>query len=329
MTSISAMSGLAASAYTRHKLHTDDRIWPEKNCYVDLWIEVLHALNLNPVAMLPFVVSVDFEGDQWTFFKPRHEELRLLYGIDVQELTIWKPLLDHVREHVAAGKLVSTEADAFWLPDTSGTDYRRRHTKTTIVVAQMDLEAHKIGYFHNAGYFELGGEDFAGLFRTNLPEDPAFLPLFAEVVRLDRIERLSETELARHSLGLLRTHFPRRPLSNPVAAFGARFARDLPELQDRGLDFYHLWAFSTIRQLGAAAELAALNLEWLADQRVLDARRAATDFTAIASGAKSLILKGARAVNSRRPLDVAAPCGEMSSAWDRAMQSLDEALQAA
>ncbi len=107
-----------------------------------------------------------------------------------------------------------------------------------------------------------------------------------------------------------------------------RFAQDLPDLQNRGLDHYHLWAFSTIRQLGAAMELASLNLGWLADAKVLEVSDAAAEFATIAAGAKSLILKGARAVNSRRPLDVAGPCGEMSSAWERAMRSLESALPA-
>lgn len=74
--------------------------------------------------MLPFTLAVDFEGDQWTFFKPSLEELRDLYGIDVQELTIWRPLIEHAVEQLSAGKFISTEADAFWLPDTAGTDYR-------------------------------------------------------------------------------------------------------------------------------------------------------------------------------------------------------------
>jgi hypothetical protein len=134
--------------------------WPEKNCYIDLWTGLVRSLDLEPLAMLGHTIAVDFEGDQWTFFKPPHAELRELYGIDVQELTVWRPLADHVVEHLAAGKLVSTEADAFWLPDTAGTDYRSKHTKTTILIDRIDTNAKRIGYFHNAGYFELQGEDY-------------------------------------------------------------------------------------------------------------------------------------------------------------------------
>ena len=70
-----------------------ERAWAESNCYIDVWIEVLHALGLEPFAFLPHVLPVDFEGDQWTFFKPSHDDLFALYGLDVQELNVWRPLV--------------------------------------------------------------------------------------------------------------------------------------------------------------------------------------------------------------------------------------------
>src|SRR5690606_14826971 len=123
---------------------------------------------------------IDFEGDQWTFFKPAPGELYDLYGVDVQELTIWRPLIEHAQEHLAGGKLICTEADAFWLPDTAGTDYRAKHTKTTIVLNDLDMEKQRLGYFHNAGYYSLEGEDFIKTFRLDAAPDPAFMPLFCE-----------------------------------------------------------------------------------------------------------------------------------------------------
>ncbi len=80
MSTLAAIHGLDPSRYTRSPLHADDRIWPEKNCYVDIWIEVLNALQLEARAILPFVLALDFEGDQWTFFKPPHGELHELYA---------------------------------------------------------------------------------------------------------------------------------------------------------------------------------------------------------------------------------------------------------
>src|SRR5262249_24671230 len=136
---------LDPAGYARHALHGEDRVWVEKNCYIDIWIELVHALGLEPLAMLGFCAAVDFEGDQFTFFKPVHDELRELYGLDVQELNVWRPLVEHAVAHVGEGKFISTEADAFFLPDTAGTDYRRQHTKTTIVINDIDVPRKRLG----------------------------------------------------------------------------------------------------------------------------------------------------------------------------------------
>lgn len=326
MSRIEVLRGLTPGNYQRHPLHGDEVVWSEKNCYGDFWIELLHTLQLDPMAMLPFTLAVDFEGDQWTFFKPSLDELRDLYGVDVQELTVWRPLIDHAVEHLSAGKLISTEADAFWLPDTAGTDYRSSHTKTTIVLATLGLEMRRLGYFHNAGYFELSGEDFAQLFRLEAAPDPAFLPFFAELIHVDGIVRRPSAELAMHSLRLLRRHFDRRPSTNPLRRFGDRFAQDLPGLQASGLPHYHAWAFATIRQAGAAFDLAAANLRWQAGFGHAELIAAAECFDVIAQGSKALILKGARAVNSGRPLDAAPLFAEMAQAWDRGMALLADSL---
>jgi hypothetical protein len=309
---------LDAATYQRHSLHADDRVWVEKNCYVDIWIELVHAVGCEPMAILPFVCAIDFEGDQWTFFKPPHDELRDLYGLDTQELNCWRPLLEHAEEHLAAGKLISTEADAWWLPDTSGTDYRRQHTKSTIVLVELDVAARRLGYFHNAGYFVLDGEDFAQTFRLDAAPDPAFMPFFAELVRLDRKVVRSPDELRAMSSQLLARHLARRPADNPIARFAARFARDLPELQAKGLAHYHAWAFATVRQLGAAAELMARYLEWLGGSPP----EAIAAYDAISTGAKVFILKAARAVSSKKPFDASPMFGDWAAAWDTAIRAL-------
>jgi hypothetical protein len=302
---------LDAGAYARHALHGEDQQWVEKNCYWDVWIEVIHALGCDPLAMVPVIVGMDFEGDQWTFFKPAHDELWSLYGVDVQELNCWRSLADHAREHLGAGKLISTEADAWWLPDVAGTDYRAQHTKSTIVINDFDPDARRLGYWHNAGYFTLDGEDFDRTF-----ERPV-MPLYAELVRVDRRVVRSRDELIAMSKANLARHLARRPTTNPVARFGERFARDLPALQADGLANYHAWAFATVRQLGAASELMAA---WIAWAGLPDAAREA--FAAISTGAKAFIMKGARAVNSKKPLDASALFAEWAAAYDRAIDVL-------
>ena len=325
MSRASVLSELSAAAYARHALHAEERVWVEKNCYIDLWIEPLGALKVDPVAILPFTVAVDFEGDQWTFFKPPHGELFDLYGVDVQELTVWRPLVEHALLHLSRGTLISTEADAFYLPDTSGTDYRRSHTKTTIVLNTIDVERRRLGYFHNAGYYELEGEDFEKLFRLGEPPDPEFMPLFAEIVRVDRKVVRPRAELVTLSRALLAKHWARRPTKNPVARFAQDFQEELPRLQERGLEHYHLWAFAGIRQLGAAFELSALHARWLEDPAFEPAARS---FDVIASSAKTFILKAARAVNAKRAMDSASLFEGMIKAWDEGMGALGEALGA-
>jgi Domain of unknown function (DUF1839) len=317
-----AIADLDPGNYRRHSLHSPQRAWVEKNCYADIWIELLHALQLEPLAMLAFTVAVDFEGDQWTFFKPPHEDLRLLYGVDVQELYAWRPLLEHALEHLSAGKLLSTEADAFWLPDTEGSDYRRQHTKTTIVLCEVDADAQRLSYFHNAGYFTLSGEDFARLFRVDAPPDPSFMPLYVEQIRHDRARRADLQELRSMGRDLLSKHLRWRPAVNPMPAFQARFVRDLPGLTQQGLPQYHAWAFGTFRQLGAASELSAQFLQWLDPGAGSTLAPAATAFLEISDLCKAFILKAARAVNAKRALDATASFEQLAAAWDRASSTL-------
>lgn len=321
---IRAIPSLDVAGYQPHSLHGDGCTWVERNCYVDVCIELLHALGLEPRAAMAPTVAIDFEGDNFTFFKPSHDELRALYGIDVQELNVWRPLLDHAVEHLGAGRLIATETDSYWLPDTAGTDYRRAHVKTTIILAEVDVDARRAGYFHNTGYHALDGEDFDRLFRVHATPQDDVLPLFAEVIKIDRLVRRAPTELAAIARGFLLQHVERRASGNPVRRFASRTERDLATLHERGLSYYHAWAFGTIRQLGVSCELLAAHLRWIVavtgdDELLL---RAASDIEGVSSGAKSLILKAARAVNGRRALQAGDVFGEMSDRWESAMATL-------
>ena len=346
-----ALPGPVAGAYVPHALHGADAHWLEKNCYIDLWIEVLSSLGLDPHALWPCTVALDFEGDQWTFFKPPHDELRALYGVDVQELTVWRPLAEHVIEHLGAGRPLSIEADAFWLPDTAGTDYRGKHSKTTIVINEVDLDARRIAYFHNAGYFEAHGEDVTHL--LDLEEDTSDLeaiadwrgarvaevgaaavaldagrlPLYAEFIRVHRRVARSTEELQMLALHHLGKHLAFRPESNPVRRFAARLADDLPLLRDYGMGYYHQWAFGTVRQLVAAFELAARGLAWQGAPAGSPLHDAARAFDQVARDAKTLILKLARAVSSTRPADLSPLLEGMAQSWDDGMAALDKACQ--
>jgi hypothetical protein len=297
-------------------------LWPQKNGCTDQWIAFLHTLGLEPLAMLPFTVTADFIGDQWTFFRPPASELRSLYGIDVQELAVWRPLVEHAREHLRAGKLLNVEADAYWLPDTAGTHYRLHHEKTTVLMADLDLARERLGYFHASGYHALSGEDFRRVFRSQAGDDPAWMPPFAEVVRIDRLLRHAEPDLAELSFDLLRRHFPWRPRSNPFSRFAARLAQDLPALRAQGPDHYRQWAFASVRQAGAAFELLAANLRWLASNGYLELAEPAAQFDAIGTANKTLMQKGAHAIASGRPLAADALLQAMAADWECGMGEL-------
>ncbi len=326
LTRIEAWPSLRADTYKRHALHEHDCLWPEKNCYTDVWIELVHTLGCEPMAMFAFTHTADFEGDQWTFFKPVHTELRDLYGIDVQELTVWRPLLEHAQEYLSASKFICCEVDAFYLPDTAGTDYRSQHSKTTILMASLDAPARHLGYFHNAGYFELSGDDFTHLFRLMETSDESYLPPYAEFVRIDRLVRQMPSELAKRSFEMLQRHFKNRPRTNPFTRFGQRLLHDRETLQSSSLSQYHAWAFASIRQAGAAFELAAAHLRWLGERGQPELNDAAECFDRISVANKTLILKGARAVHSGRPLDAAELIDVMAQAWESGMLRVQQSL---
>ena len=321
MSAVAALRHIDAASYVPHELHATPRAWSESNCYIDVWIEVLSALGCDPVACLPFVLRLDWEGDQLTFFKPPLEDLYELYGVDVQELTVYRGIRANAKRQLENGRIVLTEADAFYLPDTAGTDYRTQHTKTTIGIQELDEDARVLGYFHNAGYYELRDADFVGLFRLDAPPDPAFMPLFAELVRTHRVVRLEPPALAARSVALLRKHLGRRPRANPVPRFRAQLEEDLPSLKREGLEAYHQYAFATVRQLGAAFELASVYLRWLHD---LELEPSIAAFDAISMTCKSLILKGARAVTSDKPVDLSPMLGELATQWEAGMSHLAE-----
>ncbi len=256
---------IAADAYEPSSLHDAQRVWPETNCYVDVWIEVLHALDLDPVPALAFTLSVDFEGDQWQFFKYPLEDLRFMYGLDVAEMNPWRALDDHVTEQLELGRLLTVEVDAYHLPDTAGVSYQHEHVKTTIVANLIDRDAQRLEYFHGAGYHALEGADYKSLFHLG-DVAPDRLPPYVELIKFDRLERPDKDARLERSLSLVRTHLDRAPRSNPVARFRRRITDDLAWLRTESIEQFHRYAFATVRQFGACCELSSSLCAWLAVQ---------------------------------------------------------------
>jgi hypothetical protein len=310
---------LAPARYERHPIHGENRIWAETNCYVDVWVELLHGLGFEPIAALPFTLAIDFEGDQWTFFKFRLADLDLLYGLDVQELAIWRPLVAHLEEQMTLGRPVLVELDSFFLPDTAGAAYKREHTKSTVAVVGIDAAERRLAYFHNQSFYHLDGEDFLHVFRIAGPPDPAMLPPYVEFVKRRPSGGVASADLAPASLDLLRGQLRQLPSVNPFEKFKARFQADLTWLTSETLDAFHRYSFATLRQFGACYELAATYLGWLGRQTNRDFSRPIAAFTEISTDAKTLQFQLARAVARKKPVDLSA-VDHMARQWGAALE---------
>ena len=254
--------GLDPASYKPHVLHSSERMWPETNCYVDLWIEVLAARELAPEAMLGFTLTQDFEGDQFTFFKVPLEDLEALYDIRVTELAIFDQVENHVAEQIGRGRLCLVEMDSYFMPDTQGVGYHSEHGKTTVGINRLDLAGRSMDYFHNGGFFRLQGEDFDGVFQHDRPEGTLpFLP-YTEFAKFPR-QATTNAHQREVASRLLKRHFIRRPVANPIAAFAAVFPRQVEVVAEKPFGYFHKYAFNTLRQFGANFELLASHLAWL------------------------------------------------------------------
>jgi hypothetical protein len=306
--------------YEPHPLHLPGaRTYTETNCYSDIVIELIHARGDEPLAAFGSTVAIDFEGDQWTFFKPPPEDLEALFGIDIHEMQPYRPLPVQILEQISAGRTLIVELDSWYLPDTEATSYRREHVKTSVVAAAIDPEGERLRYFHNTSLHELEGEDYRSVFRLGRAFSDDVLPPYTELVRFDRGNRLRGEELRSAARRLLRVHLARRPQSNPFERFARTLTNELPVLLEGDAERYHDYAFATVRMFGSGFEVAASHVDWLLGPQAADP---VEDLRQIVSGSKILSLKLAR----RKPFDPEPLVEELGEAWERAMAHLDATL---
>jgi Domain of unknown function (DUF1839) len=314
-----SLLGLDPGSYESHALHGTDRDYPETNCYTDILIELLHARGEEPLAMMGSALAVDFEGDQWTFFKPRPEDLVRLYGIEIHEMQPYRPLPEQIAEQIARGQTIAVELDSWYLPDTASTSYRAEHVKSSIVAEAIDLEGEALRYFHGTGYFELGGEDYRGVFRLGRPFSDDVLPPYTELVRFDAGPPLRGEELLSVARELLGEALRARPRTNPFERFGAQLESDLPRLLEGDLDAYHDYAFATVRMVGSAFEAVGSHVTWLLGE---DGRMARGAIDEVVAGCKALSFRLAR----RRPFDPVPAVTDLAAAWERTVAGVGDAL---
>lgn len=318
-----------AATYVPHDVHASERVWTETNCYIDVWVEVLHALGHDPIPAMAAALASDFQGDQWLFVKFDLTDLRTLYGIDVNEMNVWRPTIDHVEEQLRAGRLMTIEADSWFLPDTAGVSYQLAHAKSTIVPQFLDREQRRLGYFHNASYFELSDDDFDGVFRLGPYADDRWLPPYAELVRFGRTAGSPE-EFFERAVAVVRRNLALRPEDNPAERLVAQIRADMEWLASSDVDTFHQYAFGMIRQFGVAAELSSTVAQWVMDRSraedVDDSGRAdfaeaVERFNEAAAMAKSIQFRLARLVNGRA-IYIDEALATMASTWQKAMDAM-------
>jgi hypothetical protein len=313
---------LDPATYQRHAIHGEGRVWAETNCYTDVIIELLHGLGHEPIAALPFTLAIDFEGDQWTFFKFPQADLMALYGFDIQELAPWRPLAVHIEEQVGAGRPVLVELDSYYLPDTSGTAYKLTHVKSTVAVMEIDIGNRRLGYFHNQGFHLLEDRDFSDVLQLDGLAHERMLPPYIEFVKkVPQFKELSGPALLEASLGLLRRHVGLLPERNPFTAFKVAFERDLQWLLGTEVEVFHAYSFATLRQYGACFELASTYLGWLEGQGIGQLARARLAFEQISQATKTLQFQLARAMAKKKSIDL-SPLDHMSEWWSEATGDL-------
>lgn len=313
--------GLDPARYTPHALHRPDppRTYLETNCYADALIELVHARGDEPLAMFGFILATDWEGDQFTYAKPPYADLTRLFGIEVHEMLPYRSLPEHIEEQLRHGRTVLVEMDAWYLPDTVATSYRTEHLKTTIVPEAIDRIGERMRYLHNAGLYELSGEDYRGCFHMlpHFTED--VMDPFTELVRFGAGPRLSGDELRAVALELMRGYYARRPERNPFAAWGERLTEDLPRLLEGDAADYHAYAFVTVRMVGSSFELLADHVDWCLGD---DGAPVAASLREIVEATKILSFRLAR----RRAFDPMPTLGTLAGAWEQAMSDLGRIL---
>jgi hypothetical protein len=317
-----SLRGHDPARYEPHALHGPGRSYPETNCYTDTLIELLHGSGYEPLAMLGHVVRVDFEGDQWTFFKPPPQDLERLFGIDIHEMQPYRPLPGQILGQLAEGRTIMVELDSFYLPDTAATDYRRAHVKTSIAAESIDVDAQVLRYYHGLSLHELQGEDYRGIFRLGEDCSPEILPPYTELVRFDAGPAVAGTELREVARQLLSWHLRRVAPGNPFQRFGEHLARELPALLDLDLASYHAYAVATVRMAGAAFELAAAHAQWLAGDVAAPVVHSLGE---IVDGCKALGFRLAR----RRAFDPEPLVAHLAAEWERAIHALAEVAEVA
>lgn len=332
------LSALEPDSFQPHRLHTDDPSWANTNCYSDVWIELLSALQLDPLPAMSYALSAQFCGDQWEFLKPRSADVEKLYGLRFGEYLLWKPVIEHLAAQFELGNFTIVEVDSYYLPDTAGTAYRAEHEKTSIIPLQVDVTQASMTYLHNSGLYRLHGEDFEATIGAAARH--GFVPSpYVDLIDTAGFQRLDQAELLVAAEEVFASHLQRiadSPQRHPMRHLVGYLESQFGPLAEQGLPYFHRLAFATTRQVGLTAMLAAEFCRWLsaarAEAATTEASRpvsgpqpdagndpllqAADAFSACSGSAKQLQFKLAR-IASGRNTNTESVLAALPEHWER------------
>jgi hypothetical protein len=118
-------------------------------------------------------------------------------------------------------------------------------------------------------------------------------------------------------------HLARKPAQNPIVRYEREFSQQVPRLAG-DLTRFHAYAFASLRQCGSAYELGARYLRWLLPD-TSGALAAADDLDAIGAASKTAMLRLARAVATKKTMDL-KPLLAVAPLWDDAFQRLNRCV---
>ena len=82
-----------------------------------------------------------------------------------------------------------------------------------------------------------------------------FLDAQHRVLAIEELFQCTLTQTSVYPRAVVKREMGRRPKQNPLTLFRERFPVDAAWLAERDLSAFHLYAFATLRQLGACSEL--------------------------------------------------------------------------
>lgn len=323
MTATTSAAGLGVAAlspegFIQHPLHRDESVWSNTNCYLDVWIELLHGLGHAPEPLFAAAVATTAQATQFEFLKVDHRDLEEVTGIRVGEHDIWLGLQEQVMLQLGLGNPMLIEADAFWLPDTRGVSYGQEHTKTSIVVLHADPDTRELVYLHNEGLHRLDGADFDHVLGAGRSQGIVPSP-YTELISLEGLRGPQDVDAAAQTRRLLRLHAARAPQTNPVADLMEILRSRFAWLGENGMEGYHALCFETTRQLGVVSMLAAAACR---HAEVPELEPAVEAWTAVSEEAKGMQFQLARLARGRGSSALAATMDSAVEHWAQAAEAL-------